>query len=75
MGFFDLFPPKLKIEKRKSVTASVFFVSGRRFCEEIIGEMLGFLDYFSYLCRSNRDATATSASAQHSSSKLGSAFT
>ena len=23
MGFFDLFPPKLKIEKRKSVAASV----------------------------------------------------
>jgi len=46
MGFFDLFP-KDKNRETEVSRGFRFFVSGRRFCEEIIGEMLGFLDYFS----------------------------
>ena len=40
-------PPKAKNRETEVSRGFRFFVSGRRFCEEIIGEMLGFLDYFS----------------------------
>jgi hypothetical protein len=45
-GVIALFP-KAKNRETEVSRGFRFFVSGRRFCEEIIGEMLGFLDYFS----------------------------
>ena len=44
-GVFDLFPQN---ENRETEVhrGFRFFVSGRCFCEKIIGETFGFLDYF-----------------------------
>jgi hypothetical protein len=46
--------PKMRIEKRKSARLPFLRVWTALFCEKIIGEMFGFLDYFMYLCNIKR---------------------
>ena len=43
--------PKDENRETEVIAASVSSFMGGAFCEKIIGEMLGFLDYFLYLCR------------------------